>query len=635
MSQPKTNRVASRQGRGRAGAPSSKGTKRRPAGQQTEAFEPGDAGYRILFEHNPMPMWVYDRKTLRFLAANAAAVMHYGYSREEFLAMTLKDIRPPEDVPALLRIVAKATEGVDRAGVWRHLTKDGREIRVEITAHALRFGGRAATLVLANDVTARAKAEEELQRTHEELERRMRDRAASLWESDARFQAFMDHAPTHVFMKDAKGRYVYANKSFQEYVGRSLAGLLGQDDYALFGRNVAKIFRRFDSEVLRGEEARQCLDTIPRADGQNDYFMAFKFPWKDAAGRRFLGAMTVDITERVRAETALRESEEKYRRLVEVSPDAVIISREGQCIFANQAAVDLFGAKEQSDLLGKTQLDLFHPDFHAIIAGRIQRLRETMQAAPLIEEKIVRFDGTIRDVEVAATPLSNQGGEATMLVVLHDITERRQLEREIVFTIEREQERIGQDLHDGLTQVLAGVKVRATLLRQKLKALAMPEADEVEAMEMLLAGAVHEARTLAHGLHPVRLGELELSVALEELATDSARMFGITCRWHCTRLIPVSDHSVAHHLFRIAQEAIQNAVKHGKARRVWLAMANGDGRLRLAIGDDGAGFDPEKVESTGMGLHNMQTRARLIGGTLDIRRRPRSGMEAVCTLPHV
>lgn len=476
-------------------------------------------------------------------------------------------------------------------------------------------------------------AEEELQRAHKELERRVRDRAAALWESEARFQAFMDHAPTHVFMKDAKGRFVYANKSFLEFVGRSLAGLLGLDDYALFDRELAATFRRFDREVLRGERGRQCLDTHPRPDGQCDYFVAFKFPWRDASGRKFLGAMTVDITERVRAEVALRESEERYRRLVEVSPDAIIISRENRCIFANRAAIELFGARAQADLLGKSAADLFHPDFHAIIARRMQRLRETMQPAPLLEERIVRLDGAVRDVEVAATPLSDKDG-ITTLVVLHDITERRQLEREIVFTIEREQERIGQDLHDGLGQVLAGVKVRATLLRQKLAALGLPEAEDVVAMEALLAGAVKDARTLAHGLHPVRLGELELTTALEELAADSARLFGIACRWHCSRLIPVADHSVAHHLFRIAQEAIQNAVKHGQARRVWLALADGDGRLTLAIEDNGAGFDPAHPPPTGMGLHNMHTRARLVGGSLEIRRRPRRGMAVTCSLPH-
>jgi PAS domain S-box-containing protein len=118
--------------------------------------------YRVLFENNPSPMWVYDLETLRFLAANDAAVAHYGFSQAEFLSMTIQDIRPPEDVPRLTDNISRVTAGLDRAGVWRHLKKDGSIIQVEITSHTVDFGGRRAEIVLANDVTERSKLEEQL-----------------------------------------------------------------------------------------------------------------------------------------------------------------------------------------------------------------------------------------------------------------------------------------------------------------------------------------------------------------------------------------------------------------------------------------------------------------------------------------
>ncbi|HWR72643.1 MAG TPA: GAF domain-containing protein, partial [Nitrospirota bacterium] len=121
-----------------------------------------DEGYRLLFENNPLPLWVYDRETLAFLAVNDAAVRKYGYSREEFLAMTIADIRPREDVPLLLENIAKITEGLDEAGVWRHRRKDGSIINVEIVSHTLIFEGRKAELVLANDITERRQAEAKL-----------------------------------------------------------------------------------------------------------------------------------------------------------------------------------------------------------------------------------------------------------------------------------------------------------------------------------------------------------------------------------------------------------------------------------------------------------------------------------------
>ena len=123
------------------------------------ALRESEVRYRTLFEANPHPMWVYDLESLRFLAVNSAAIAHYGYSRDEFLAMTLKEIRPPEDIPALLANVGAVDEGLDQAGIWRHRKRDGTIIDVEINSHVLDFDGRKAEVVLANDVTERRRTE--------------------------------------------------------------------------------------------------------------------------------------------------------------------------------------------------------------------------------------------------------------------------------------------------------------------------------------------------------------------------------------------------------------------------------------------------------------------------------------------
>ena len=133
-----------------------------------EALRDSEARYRLLFESNPFPMWVYDLETLSFLAVNAAVVGRYGYSPEEFLTMTIKDIRPSEDVPALLENVSNSGEPND-AGAWRHQKKDGTIIDVEITSYPLTFAGRQAELVLANDITERKRAEEALHRSEGQL----------------------------------------------------------------------------------------------------------------------------------------------------------------------------------------------------------------------------------------------------------------------------------------------------------------------------------------------------------------------------------------------------------------------------------------------------------------------------------
>ncbi|HEX8890902.1 MAG TPA: response regulator [Pyrinomonadaceae bacterium] len=136
-----------------------------------EMIRESEKHYRILFEQNPQPMWVFDEETLRFMAVNEAAVEHYGYSREEFLAMTIKEIRPPQDVPALLDDVRKYSRGIDRAGTWRHLKKNGQIIHVEITSHEIVFDSRSAKLVLAFDISRRKQAEEALRKVEEQLRR--------------------------------------------------------------------------------------------------------------------------------------------------------------------------------------------------------------------------------------------------------------------------------------------------------------------------------------------------------------------------------------------------------------------------------------------------------------------------------
>ena len=167
--------------------------------QAKELLEESEDRHRKLFDNNPHPTWVFDRESLRFLAVNAAAVRKYGYSRDEFLAMTIKQIRPPEEIPALIERVGTLKDGYENAGIWRHRCKDGTNIDVEITSYALTFAGRPAEVVVAADVTQRKKAEEEKQKfaetlaaTNQELEIRNRqvEHATQL---KSKFLASMSH----------------------------------------------------------------------------------------------------------------------------------------------------------------------------------------------------------------------------------------------------------------------------------------------------------------------------------------------------------------------------------------------------------------------------------------------------------
>jgi signal transduction histidine kinase len=216
---------------------------------------------------------------------------------------------------------------------------------------------------------------------------------------------------------------------------------------------------------------------------------------------------------------------------------------------------------------------------------------------------------------------------------IRDITERKRLEKEILEISEREQRRIGQDLHDGICQHLAGIEMLSQVLAQKLA----PKSKDASARATDIARAVREAisqtRLLARGLSPVTLEAEGLMAALAELTFNTEKIFRVRCVFDCPEIIKFPDQAAATHLFRIAQEAVSNALKHGKAKIITVQMREDEHHLRLRVDDDGIGF-PKKISGgTGMGLRIMQTRIGMVNGTLTIERPAAGGTSVIFTVP--
>ena len=220
------------------------------------------------------------------------------------------------------------------------------------------------------------------------------------------------------------------------------------------------------------------------------------------------------------------------------------------------------------------------------------------------------------------------------------LLERTQrLEHEIIGVSERERERIGRDLHDGVCQYIAAIGLTADLLRQNLDREAHARAADAGEIATLLQGAVDRAREVARGLSPVDRDEGGLESALEELAGSTTRLTGVNCDFLCAEPLPVADPIRAVHLFRIAQEAIGNALRHGRARNVIIALESGEGELSLRVSDDGVGFvghggigSGAGPSAGGMGLNIMRYRARTLGGTLEIYPNTPTGTVVACAV---
>ena len=216
------------------------------------------------------------------------------------------------------------------------------------------------------------------------------------------------------------------------------------------------------------------------------------------------------------------------------------------------------------------------------------------------------------------------------LIISRDIRERERLEKSVIEAGEREQRRIGQDLHDGLCQQLAGAAFMSRALEEEMTDRSPHEAAAAGRIGEVLNRAVSHARGLARGLHPVELEVGGLMSALEELAASVNAFFGVACHFDCAKPVLVEDNAVAVHVYRIAQEAIHNAVRHGKPQQVEIVLTGNHGVATLEIRDDGCGLPTESVRRRGMGMDTMRYRANAIGSTLVIRPGPEGGTVVAC-----
>ena len=213
-----------------------------------------------------------------------------------------------------------------------------------------------------------------------------------------------------------------------------------------------------------------------------------------------------------------------------------------------------------------------------------------------------------------------------------NLNERKSIERKFVEISEREQRRIGQDLHDSLGQILTGISFISKGLEQKLAGKQVEEANQAATITKLVNEALINMRSLVRVLNPVKLDADGFILALQELAENIKKTFGISCRINLDEPVFLYDNSVATHLYRIVQEATNNAIRHGNAKNIEINIRSSDNRLFIAIKDDGPGFPPEQEMKDGMGLNIIKYRAKMIGTSLKISKCPDGGTVVECDL---
>lgn len=332
-----------------------------------------------------------------------------------------------------------------------------------------------------------------------------------------------------------------------------------------------------------------------------------------------------DVTERKSMENALREAHRQIQEVLESITDAFFaIDAQWRFTYLNGKAESILRRK-RGDLLGKVVWE----EFPQVVGSMVEREVRRAMAQQVEVEFETQTLLNHRWVELHIYPHPN-GFSA----YCRDVTERKRLEQEILEISGREQQRIGRDLHDGLGQHLTGLAFMSKLLAQKLEAQSVPEAAQATQLTNLINEAIQQARILAQGLIPVKLEDRGLLSALQEWAAGIMSMFYVSCQVEGQSGLELYDPMAAMHAYRITQEAVHNAIKHGKATHVRVRLHAIGKRVRLRIRDNGSGIPKMAWKGQGMGIRIMQYRVKMMQGILRIRGVPGKGTVVECVFPN-
>ncbi len=485
--------------------------------------------------------------------------------------------------------------------------------------------------------------------------RELREMRNQLELSRNRYSNLYDFAPVSYIGFDSLGTICEINQTGAFFLQRSRAHLIGKPFHFFLEPKCKASFRRHIKTCLETQQ-REVVELTIHQPGLPPLCVELMTTWSrcDDLALGCLLSVMIDISKRKKVEAELESHREHLADLVKYRTAALseTNNRFEEAKSCGESIVDTL--REPLLILDfNLKIKMANPAFYrtfrlapgAVVGRFLHELGKKQWKIPLL---VLEENKQVENLEIAQTfprighrvlllnacRLNRRSrDESLILLAIEDVTERRRLEREVLQISETERRRIGQDLHDGLSQHLAGTAHISQAIGSKLRALKMKEAaSEVDEITQLVTEAITYSRAIAKGLCPVEMEEEGLVAAIRELATKTENIFKISCRVEHDASMAIRDHAVATHFYRIVQESIHNAVKHGAARNILVSLKRESNCLILKVRDDGRGFPKTRRRKTGMGLRIMSYRASVIGASIEIQKNANPGALLICSL---
>ena len=602
-----------------------------------EALRESEARYRGLV-HSQLELVVRLDLEGCVTFANEAYLRKFGLRRSDVLGRALFHLVHPDDVPSVVAAIDDLHHPPHHAVIEiRNLTPDGiRWVSWEGGAVLDEEGRPAELQAVGRDVTERRAAEDALRA------------------SEARYRGLVESATELVTRFDLQGRLTFVNDSFSLVIGLRGADILGTSPrFLVHPDDYLEAVTAFEA-ALRAPYRCRCETRARTPDGWR------WFDWEISGVRDEQGRVVEvqqvgrDVTARRQALAALRESEERFRSAFEDAAIGMAVTTlDGRTIRANAALCEMLGYTEDELKVSAIE-DVVHPEDRVVLDVDRARLAGGDSRSYRAERRYLRKDGGIIWVHVAASVVRDVNGAPLYLIgQIQDITERhlaeealraslvelrrseeklRLLAQHQVTIREEERKRVGFDLHDDVCQELVGVGILIESLRRKLAPMPAETAAEFDRVVRYVGEVVEHLRLLARELRPLLLRDLGLDGSLKSLAEGmSTPALRVVTEFRGK--IPALDEDTEVTIYRIAQEALGNAVRHAGATRIDVALAVDDGALRLAVRDDGQGFEVGARPAVALGITSMEERAIALGGRLAIRSGHGSGTTVELTCP--